>query len=411
MELAFARVAPGPLVEEAIAGLRAYAAGRDVSIGCEIEADLPDIEADRDRLIQVLTNLISNGVKFSPVGGRMRVRATRAAGGITIAIRDWGIGIGAADQPRLFQRFQRLRRGGSEEPGTGLGLAISKAIVDRHRGTITVQSAETEGSTFMVFMPLSVRADRPVDSVAAAAELEPEGRPTVLLVDDDADLGTVLDVSLGTTYRLLRVERGVEALDVARVERPHVILLDVVLPDLSGYDVLRILRHSEATRGIPVVMMTVRPERELARRLGAAGVVAKPIDIDDLTRTVARTLRTPPPTGRLRVALGPMRSRTAETLAAAFEAGGHAVFTAEDAWGLVRCADQNETNVVVVESLNGDTTVAFLRGHAVTRRLPLVLVTDGAGEPIGAGCTSVAAGTADADLVRATERAVRQPSG
>ncbi len=139
--------------------------------------------------------------------------------------------------------------------------------------------------------------------------------------------------------------------------------------------------------------------------------MAKPIDIDDLTRTVARTLRTSPPTGRLRVALGPMRSRAAATLAAAFEAGGHAVFTANDAWGLVRCADQNEADVAVIEALNGDTTVAFLRGHAVTRRLPLVLLADRRGsEPAGVGCTPVAPEVADADLVRATERAVRQPS-
>lgn len=412
MELGFASVAPGPLVEEAVAGLRAYAAGRDVSIGCEIEPDLPVIEADRDRLIQVLTNLISNAVKFSPVGGRVQVQAARVAGGITIAIRDWGIGIRVADQTRLFQRFQRLRRGGSEEPGTGLGLAISKAIVDRHGGTISVESAEAEGSTFTVFVPLSIRGERAPGPMAAAPEAKPNGRPTVLLVDDDADLGTVLDVSLGEAYRLLRVERGVEALDVARAERPHVILLDVALPDLSGYDVLRILRHSEATRAIPVVMLTVRPDRDLACRLGAAEVVAKPIDIDDLRRTIARMLRVRPAAASLRVALGPLRSRASGALVAAFEAGGHAVFVAHDSWELLHCADRHDADVAVIEAQNGDTTVAFLRGHAATRRLPLVLLTDAcARDPVGAGCTPVPSGVADVDLVRAVEQAARQPAG
>ena len=277
MDLTFASVAPGSLIEEAIAGLRAYAAGRDIAIGCELDPDLPLIAGDRDRLIQVLTNLVSNAVKFSPTGGRVLVRVTCNADELAIAVRDWGVGIRASDHGRLFQRFQRLHAARSEEPGTGLGLAISKAIVDRHGGRITVESEEDLGSTFTVVLPLAVAAATVAKS-ADGAEAGAARRPTVLLIDDDADFGTVIEVSLGASYRLLRVERGVQALDVARVERPDLVLLDVVLPDLSGYDVLRILQHSEATRAIPVVMLTVQPERMLARGLGAVDVVAKPVD-------------------------------------------------------------------------------------------------------------------------------------
>jgi signal transduction histidine kinase/ActR/RegA family two-component response regulator len=292
LDLTFTTVAAGPLVEEAVAGLRAYAGGRDITVACELDPALPAIRGDRDRLIQVLTNLLSNAIKFSPAGGSVVVRAGRTAGGVAIAVRDWGVGIRASDQGRLFQRFQRLQAASSGEPGTGLGLAISKAIVDRHGGRISVESLEDEGSTFTIVLPTAhARASETAPGDDAPEERAGTRRPTLLLVDDDADLGTVLEASLGATYRVRRVERGVQALDAARAEHPDLVLLDVVLPDLSGYDVLRILRHSAATCGIPVVMLTVQPERELAASLGAAAVVAKPVDIDELRRALERTLR------------------------------------------------------------------------------------------------------------------------
>ena len=238
------------------------------------------------------------------------------------------------------------------------------------------------------------------------------------MIDDDADFGTVIEVSLGASYRLLRVERGVQALDVARVERPDLVLLDVVLPDLSGYDVLRILQHSEATRAIPVVMLTVQPERMLARGLGAVDVVAKPVDVESLRAAVERALRARRDGTSLRIAVGPLSSRAPASLRAALEAGGHAVFTAADRWELVRCAAEHDADVAIVEAVrdvDGDGAVAFLRGHATTRRLPVVLLAAETAGPLAAGCTPVAAGVADAEIVRVVEDAVgrarlRRPS-
>jgi CheY-like chemotaxis protein len=296
LDLTFRTFPAAAMIEETVAGLRAYAGGRDIALGCEIAPGLPPMRGDRDRLIQVLTNLVSNAVKFSPPGGRVLVRAACTEEGIAIAVRDWGVGIRASDQQRLFRRFQRFNPEYSSEPGTGLGLAISKAIVDRHEGRIDVESREDEGSTFTVIVPAAAPPEGGPARLAAASG---EAPPTLLVVDDDADLGTVLEVSFGESYRLLRVERGVQALDVARAERPDLILLDVVLPDLSGYDVLRILQHSDATRGIPIVMLTVQPEPELASALGAAAVLAKPVDIEALRALIATTL------GKRRAAAAP----------------------------------------------------------------------------------------------------------
>ena len=287
IELTFTNVPTGSLVEEAVAGLRSYAAARDITIDAEVAADVPALDGDRDRLIQVLTNLISNAVKFSPTRGRVLVHATRHEDGVGIAVRDWGVGIRAADQSRLFQRFQRLNPGHSEEPGTGLGLAISKAIVERHGGRIEVSSAEQEGSTFTIVVPAAKEAGATVRPHAA----EPgAAAATILLVDDDDEVEATLRAAWSDRYRIVRVPRGAEALDVARLAHPDVVLLDVVLPDLSGYDVLRILRGTAATASLPVIMLTVQPERALATNLGAVDVVGKPVDLERLTSAVEHAL-------------------------------------------------------------------------------------------------------------------------
>lgn len=287
IELTFGRVPTASLLDEAVAGIRTYASDRDIGIDCEVDGELPALLGDRDRLIQVLTNLISNAVKFSPAAGRVQVKAIHQESEVAIAVRDWGIGIPAADQCRLFQRFERLSPGRSEEPGTGLGLAISKAIVERHGGRIALESREQEGSTFTIFVPAFQEAP-----ARAATDAHGDGvSATILLVDDDDVLRADLERELADRYAVTCVRRGLDAVDVAREMRPDVVLLDVVLPDLSGYDVLRILRTTGATSSVPVIMLTVQPERALAASLGACDVVAKPVDLEQLRQAIEHALR------------------------------------------------------------------------------------------------------------------------
>jgi signal transduction histidine kinase/CheY-like chemotaxis protein len=289
IELTFAKVSTPSLVEEAVSGLRAYAAAREITIGCSVAADVPALAGDRDRLIQVLTNLISNAVKFSPACSHVDVEAVLRDDEVEIAVRDCGIGIPVADQGRLFQRFQRLNPGHSGEPGSGLGLAISKAIIERHGGHILLESREDQGSTFTIVLPAmhEPRIDR---DHATRGDVGDAEQPKILLVDDDQELARTLEAAWTGRYRVTSVARGVEALDTALALEPDVVLLDVVLPDLSGYDVLRILRTTVATAAIPVIMLTVQPERALSANLGASDVVAKPLDLPQLTRAVEQAL-------------------------------------------------------------------------------------------------------------------------
>ena len=289
IELTFAKVPTASLVEETVSGLRAYAAAREITIGCSVPVDVPALAGDRDRLIQVLTNLISNAVKFSPAQSHVEVEAKLCGNEVHLAVRDRGIGIPVADQSRLFQRFQRLNTGHSGEPGSGLGLAISKAIVERHGGHILLESREQEGSTFTIVLP-AMHEPRTAPIDGTHPQLAESELPKVLLVDDDHEVAHTLETAWLGRYRLTCVTRGIEALDTARAIAPDLVLLDVVLPDLSGYDVLRILRGSASAATIPVIMLTVQPERALSANLGATDVVAKPFDVAQLTRAVEHAL-------------------------------------------------------------------------------------------------------------------------
>ena len=160
------------VVEESCATMRAYAEKRQVHMTMEIEPDLPAIVFDGDRMVQVLTNLISNAVKFTPEGGRVCVSVLRRDDNLAIRVSDTGYGIPKESLPRIFDRFYRVHRPGKEIKGTGLGLAIVGKIVAGHGGRIEVESEPDQGTTFTVLLPLKAPASSEVLPQGADAHLE-----------------------------------------------------------------------------------------------------------------------------------------------------------------------------------------------------------------------------------------------
>lgn len=289
IELTIAKVETKSLIDEAVAGLRAYAAAREIAIEVSAAPGLAAVAGDRDRLIQVLTNLISNAVKFSPAGATVDVIAHCESDGVRIAVRDRGIGIPIADQCRLFQRFQRLHPGHSGEPGSGLGLAISKAIVDRHGGRIMLDSREQEGSTFTVVLPVVHEPPQILDARARSRASE-DKVPLILLIGGGSDVEAMLQNVWTSRYRLTSVRGGAEALDTARRIHPDVVILDAALVDLSAHDVLCILHTAGVTAAIPVIMLGEETGKGRPFDLGVTGVVAKPVDVVRLTLAVDQVL-------------------------------------------------------------------------------------------------------------------------
>lgn len=210
---------------------------------------------DRDQIIQTLTNLLSNAVKFSPPGTTVLLNGSAADGMYTFAIEDEGRGIPKEHLESVFERFKQIDASDSRQKGgTGLGLAICRSIVTAHGGRIWVESEEGKGTTFYFTIPL--HEESIVDPIDALAPIAAE-RPVVLIVEDDADLARVIGASLQARgFRTRHVMTGRCAVGVCEEEMPDVIVLDLVLPEMDGFEVVQWLRAREKFAHVPLVVYT-----------------------------------------------------------------------------------------------------------------------------------------------------------
>ena len=238
------------------------------------------VVADADRLLQVLTNLISNAVKFSPAGTAVEVTVEPVGGEAVFRVSDHGRGIPADRLESIFERFQQVDSSDSRQKGgTGLGLAICRSIVGQHGGRIWAESVPGEGSTFSFTLPLpAVQADDEGGAPAgdeAPVEQEPgDGRVHVLVVEDDADLAGVLAETFERRGVVSHVAgSGEEAWLLARRRRPDALVLDLAIPGGDGYWLAERFRHEPSLSAVPIVAYTATDLNELGReRLRAAGV-------------------------------------------------------------------------------------------------------------------------------------------
>ncbi len=246
------------------------------------------VRGDRDKLVQVVTNLLGNAIKFTPEGGRVRLSAWKSRDRHEITVEDTGLGIPEKFLGTIFEKFGRVDSSETREiKGTGLGLSIAHSIVLAHGGELTVDSREGKGSTFRVSLPALPPSERP----RAASPPRPVGDPDqeyrVLVVDDEENIRRLLRHILeGEGYRVLEAATGARALELAATANPDLVTLDIILPDMDGFEVLQALKESPRLQAVPVVILSITEDREKVFRLGAAGFLSKPIDRDILLSRV-----------------------------------------------------------------------------------------------------------------------------
>jgi signal transduction histidine kinase/ActR/RegA family two-component response regulator len=298
LELTESRVADA--LEAAVATVKPAADAKKLTLDV-VDDDAGSIVADPERLLQIVWNLLSNAVKFTPHGGHVRVRATRAGSSIRIVVSDDGQGISPDFLPHLFEMFRQADGSPSRRHGgLGLGLAIVRQLVEAHHGSVTAASdGEGKGSTFTVeipirTMPVTPPAERPSGPrPVAPAQTRLDG-VHVLVVDDDEDarelLARILEEEGATVSAASCVAEAVRLIEQAR---PDVLLSDIAMPDVSGYSFIQRVRATPADSGgrIPAIALTAYARAEDARRALAAGFqahVTKPIDADRLVETIAK---------------------------------------------------------------------------------------------------------------------------
>ena len=273
------------LIARATEVMLSAAVAADVTLA--VDSAPAAFEADADRVIQTLTNLIGNAVKFSPRGGTVQISSVRRSEEILFTVRDTGRGVPADQLESIFGRFQQVDSTDSRQSGgTGLGLAICRSIVELHGGRIWARSSIGEGSTFSFVLPA---ADEP------ASEYTPRAggtRGSVLMCDDNAEIleitGTLLE---DRGYHVIATPSGERAVERARAEHPDVILLDLLLPGMSGAQTAAALRAHDETSSIPVVVLSVLPRSDEQMAAGAfVDWIEKPADPDELVAALDRAI-------------------------------------------------------------------------------------------------------------------------
>jgi signal transduction histidine kinase/class 3 adenylate cyclase len=276
------------------------------------------VEIDPRQMKKVFYNLFSNAFKFSdPDEGQIWIRVHVIQGVVELDIEDNGIGIPPTQLQRIFERFTQVEGSASRRyEGSGIGLALAKEIVTLHGGTISVESEMGRGSTFTLKLPCGQASNEDVlemdDDEAtvlplasqtqdeeAAADIgvlqAKDNLPLVLVVDDNADMRRYLNRLLRTKFRIVLAKDGVEALEQAKSLRPALILTDGMMPRMSGYDLLKVLRSEDSLRSIPVIFLTARAGTVAhveSLEAGADDYIAKPFDENELLARVGNLIRT-----------------------------------------------------------------------------------------------------------------------
>ncbi|WP_374432101.1 ATP-binding protein [Ideonella dechloratans] len=286
-------VALAPLLGEAVAMVQADAARRHIVIETPPALTGHHVHADPLRLRQVLINLLSNAVKYNREGGRVRIEVAAEAGHWTLSVADTGLGISLAQQPHVFEPFNRLDQARSSVPGTGIGLSITRRLVEAMGGRMGFLSDPGAGSTFWISLAAAEAPARP-DTGLQRAEA-PQVRPArVLCVEDDPVSALLVTQALGLDGHQVQVAGTAgEALRLAQADPPDLMLIDFRLPDFGGPELHRRLRADPRLAELPCIALTAQATDDDRRAAGPgwAAFLAKPVDLSVLRHAVAAALQ------------------------------------------------------------------------------------------------------------------------
>ncbi len=352
------------VVDQGLAATMALVEQKGLSLVKELPEDLPTITGDRDKLVQVMINLISNAVKFTDTG-TITCRAKQGDGVIVTSISDTGTGIAEEDLPTVFEKFKQVGDTLTDKPkGTGLGLPICREIIDYHGGQIWLDSRIGEGSTFYFTLPLAVHTVPTGIKTMAFDELLAQLKyrisdvavgsagdgNTVLVVDDDPHIRELLRQELSTEgYQVFEAGDGREALAQVKAIQPDLVILDVFMPELSGFDVAAVIKNDPETMGLPIVVVSVLEDKERGYRLGVDRYLTKPIDLTALLKEVETLLAQGP--SKRKVMVIDENATTVQTLSAALQAQGYEVTAVTSgADGINRAMDE-QPDMIIVSSI------------------------------------------------------------
>jgi PAS domain S-box-containing protein len=386
MQWETAKLSLPEVVQTALNATQALAIKANLKVATNLAPDLPTVLGDKDRLVQVVTNLLSNAIKFTPEGGKIRVKAQvrngRKPSGnpdmITVSVSDSGIGIAPKDHESIFEKFKQVGDTQSGKPkGTGLGLPICKEIIEHYGGRIGVESELGKGSTFFFTLPITSKTEaKAPQAKEEEAKVAIKGDKTILVVDDEANIRRFLKHELTTRgYQVLEASGGKEAIDQARKHHPDLITLDVLMPDISGHDVIAVLKNDPGTKDIPILVLSVVEEKEKAYRLGANDYVTKPFTMKVLMNKINQLLQD---TQKTLLVVDDDKSLI-KSLKYRLEKKGFSIYAAYDGKEALEMVEKHLPDLVLLDivmpEMDGYEVMKALKKKPDTAQIPIVVMT------------------------------------
>lgn len=365
-----------------------------------VDTRIPTLRADQRRLKQILVNLLSNAVKFTLPGGQvgLEVTADTEQESVHFTVWDTGIGIAPENMQQLFQPFVQVDSSLSRQhEGTGLGLVLVSRLTEMHGGSVSVESELGKGSRFTVSLPRGAGAEalQPTEHPAALLFASPRNPSSALIVEDSTVAASQitrylqeLDIqSVVTTH-------GMDAVEQAAIQRPDIIILDILLPDASGWEVLQALKTDPRTLYIPVVVVSIVDDQAKARRLGAVGQLVKPVSRsqvhaalqsifakeqspNELRFPVVEQLATP--AERHLVVLADDNEMTIAFLSDYLEQKGYGVSVARNGLEAIARASEEHPDIILMDiqmpKMDGLEAIRRVRANPELAHIPIIALT------------------------------------
>ena len=373
---------PQRLIQSVINTMLPLAANKGLLIEAHWKPGLEGVVSDETKVKQILLNLLTNAIKFTDAG---RIDVTLCAKGNDrweIAVRDTGMGIAPEHQTMVFEEFRQLDSSSTRAAGgSGLGLAISRKLARLLGGDLRLESRLGEGSTFILELPRALAPVKPSETASEVLEsrLPAHGRRVVLAIDDDPEALRLIEQNLkGAPFEVITAQTGESGLRLAKALKPNAITLDILMPHMDGWIVLRTLKMDPETHDIPVVVLSFIDNKALGFSLGAARYLTKPIDRVELVETLTQLC------GEEALAQGSVLivddDPDARTLYRQVLEREHCRYEeANDGEAAIRAMEEHPPTLVILDLMmprvDGFEVLAYMRANPRTAQVPVIVVT------------------------------------
>lgn len=398
------------LVSEVVAVLEHQAGEKHLRLVSDVDPALPPLRSDRLKCLHILQNLVGNAVKFTETG-EVRISARLEGEAVQVAVADTGIGIAARDLPHIFDEFRQADSGAARKyGGTGLGLAIARKYATLLRGKISVHSTPGKGSTFTLELPLTmggkdighlpaepVKVRIPARSADASLPRAAGGRGILVVEDNEVAVIQITDILTGQGHAVRVARNGREALAQIEQDLPAAVILDLMMPEVDGFQVLRAIRGTEKTVGLPVLILTARHVTREELRFLTGNHIHQLIQKGDISReellaAVAEMVnpgRVTPPRPRTRPARKPRTDRPVILVVEddpdnmismrGLLTEEATLLEATDGRAGVELARQHVPDLILMDIampvMDGFEALAVIRGEEALRHIPVLAVT------------------------------------